>query len=423
MSGAAPSTQAAFLEQLQARAEQRRADGQGLALLLVDCGVVGRIDGVWGYAMGDGAHERFAARLRADLLRPQDLFGDLGRDEFACVLDTVQSPGVASLAAQKALRALDAPVWAGDDEIYARATVGIALFPEHGGDAAALLQHAKTACAAARERPERIALFAQADVRPEAELLRDESQLRAAVTQEQLVLLLEPQIEFRTGLLGGAECLLGLGEDHQRTVPVHAAIAAAESAGRINEATRWLLNIVLRHCSEIRQGAGIDLRMGVSLSLHSLRQPELPEFVASTLKVWNLRPSRLALGIFEARALARSPEAAAMLKRLKDVGVRLSIDDPRTGYATLAQLAALPFDELRLDLAPLRDMLQSPRQLAIARSLIELAHQLRLEVLANGVGDEAMAAQLKELGCDYMQGPHVGPAVDPERFVAAYGQA
>jgi diguanylate cyclase (GGDEF)-like protein len=423
VSGAAASRQAAFLDELQARTEARRADGHGLALLLVDCGVIGRIDGVWGYAIGDAARERFAARLRADVVRPQDLFAELGRDEFACALDAVDSSGIALLAAQKVLRTLDAPVWAGDDEIYPRATVGIALLPEHGDNAATLLQHAKAACRAAGERPERIAVFAEADERPEAELLRSESRLRAAVTQERLALLLQPRIEFRTGLLGGAECLLGLGPDDADPVPVHAAITAAEGAGRIEEATRWLLNTVLRHCSEIRQGAGIDLRMGISLSVHSLRQPDLPDFVAGTLKVWNLRPSRLTLGMIEARAVARSPEAATMLKRLKEVGVRLAIDDPRTGYATLARLAALPFDELRLDLTALRDLQQSPRQLAVARSVIELAHQLRLEVLADGVGDEAMAAQLKELGCDYMQGAHVGPALDPERFVAAYGQA
>lgn len=418
----AAAGRAAFLTELHALAAARRADGQGIALLFVDCGVVGSIDTVFGYAAGDATREHFAGRLRAEVLRPQDALCELGRDEFALALDSVSSPGVALLAAEKVLRVLDTPVLAGDDEVFTRTAIGIALFPEHGADAATLLQHARTACRAARRRPGRVAMYAPSDEVPPAELLRSESRLRAAVLQEALDFLYRPQREFRTGLLAGADCVLGWRDGDTALITVHDAIAAAESARRVGEATRWVLNSVLRDCAELRQAVGVDLRVAVTLSARELRLPELPEFVAGMLKVWNLRPSRLSISVADTMILARRPETCEMLKRLRQTGVRLAIDDPAVGYASLAHLATLPFDEFRLDITSLRGLPQGPKQQAIARSTIGLAHELGLEVLAEGVDDEASVECLRGLGCDLMQGAHVGPPHEPESFAAAYGQ-
>lgn len=410
-----------FLEQLQALAEARCADGRGLALLFVDCGVVARIDGVWGYAVGDAARERFGALL-GEVRRPQDLLGNLGRDEFALVLDAAHSEGVALLAAEKVLRALDAPIWAGDDEIYARPTVGIALCPGQGDNPVTLLRHAKTACEAARDRPDRFAIYAEAQDRPEAELLRYENRLRAAIGQQALELVFEPQIEFRTGLVAGAECLLRWGDGDPGVVPAEKAIAAAESAGRLNEFTLWVLNGALRSCRTIRDSAGLDLRVGFNLSAKSLRQREVAEFVASSLRTWNLRPSRLVLEIADTAILERSEKARETLADLKELGVRLAIDDAGTGYPSLAFLATLPFHEMKINLAAIGDMLRVPQRLSIVHSLIDLAHELKLETVAEGVADQAAAARLKELGCDYIQGPHVGPPLDLEGFVKFFGE-
>jgi diguanylate cyclase (GGDEF)-like protein len=411
------SGQSDFMARLDAAVGERLADGQQLALLFVDCGIVRRIDGVWGYLVGDGVRDRLGARLRSEVLRDSDLLGDPGRDEFACVLATVQSAGVAVLAAEKILRTLDAPLWVDVDEVYARPAVGIAVYPEHGDNAVSLLQRARTASTAARERPERFAMYAAEQERDEAELLLYENRLRAAIAQDALDIVFQPQVDLRSGLIVGAESQLRWRDSDLGSVPVQKAIAAAESAGLVNEVTLWLVNGALRNCREFRDAAGLDLRVGVNLSARSLRQADLPEFVASALKTWNLRPSRLALEITETEILARSLESVETLQGLRAAGVRLCLDDPGAGYASLAWLATLPFHELKIDLAAIGSIIESPQKLALVHSLIELAHRLKLEAVVAGVEDGATAAKLKELRCDVMQGPFVGAPLDAAAFV------
>ena len=411
------SNLAAFMARLDACVGARLADGQQMALLFVDCGVISRIDGVWGYMVGDAVRDRLGARLRSEVLREQDLLGDPGRDEFACVLATVQSPGVGVLAAEKILRTLDAPLWVDVDEVYARPAVGIALYPEHGDSAVSLLQRARTASRAARERPERFAMYAAEQERDAAELLLYENRLRAAIAQDALDIVFQPQVDLRSGLIVGAESQLRWRDANLGSVPVEKAIAAAESAGLVNEVTLWLVNGALRNCRQFRDAAGLDLRVGVNLSAKSLRQSDLPEFVASALKTWNLRPSRLALEITGTEVLARSLESVETLQRLRESGVRLCLDDASAGYASLSWLATLPFHELKIDLAAVGNIAEVPQKLALVQSLIELAHRLKLEVVVAGVADEATAARLKELRCDIMQGAFVGAPLDAAAFV------
>jgi diguanylate cyclase (GGDEF)-like protein len=414
-------SQAPFLAQLEALLERRRADARMLAVLMVDCGLVGRIDGAWGYAAGDAAHAHLGARLRSGVLRAQDLLGETGRDRFACVLEAVQSPGVALLAAEKILRALDEPVWAGDVEVFARPAVGIAIFPEHGEDAAQLLQRARSAARAARDRPERITIYDGSQDPQEAEQLAAESRLRVALAEDALEPVFAARRELRTGLVVAAECLLRWRDGSEGLVRVEDAMAVAESSGRVNEAIAWLLNAALRSCREIRDSGGLDLRIGINLSAKGLRQRDVRDFVASALQTWNLRPSRLVLEITQTGILTMSEKARETLEALKALGVRLLIDDPAFGSVAGAHLATLPFHEVKIDLGALGGGLADEPRQALARSLTGFAHDLRLEVLAAGVTDEAAADWLKALGCDCIQGAHVGPPLDVAGFLAAYG--
>ena len=418
--GDAASGLAEFMAQADACVAARLADGGQMALLFVDCGVIGRVDGVWGYVVGDGVRNRLGARLRTEVLRAQDILGHPGRDEFACVLASLQSSGVATLAAEKLLRALDQPLWVDVDEVYARPAVGIAVFPEHGTSAVELLQRARTASRAARERPERYALYSADQERSEVELLLYENRLRAAIAQDALDIVFQAQRDARTGLIVGAESQLRWRDASLGAVPVAKAIAAAESAGLVNEVTLWLVNGALRNCRQFRDAAGLDLRVGVTLSAKSLRQADLPDFVLSALKTWNLRPSRLSLEITETQVLATSLESVETLQRLRAAGVRLSLDDPGAGYASLAWLATLPFHELRVDLADIGDIVDSPQHLALVRALVELAHRLKMEVLVAGVENEESVARLKPLGCDLIQGAVIGKPLETLEFIRKF---
>jgi predicted signal transduction protein with EAL and GGDEF domain len=415
--GDGASGQAAITSQLDACIAARLADGQQLALLYVDCGVIDRIDAVWGYLVGDAVRERLGARLRSEVLREHDLLGDPGRDAFACVLATLPGAGVALLAAEKILRTLDAPLWVDVNEVFARPAVGIALYPEHADNAVALLQRARTASSAARDRPERFALYSTEQERDEAELLLYENRLRAAIAQDALDIVFQPQLDLRSNLMVGAESQLRWRDAKLGAVPVEKAIAVAESAGLVNEVTLWLVNGALRNCRHFRDAAGLDLRVGVKLSAKSLRQSDLPDFVSSALKTWNLRPSRLVLEITETAILARSLESVETLQQLRAVGVRLCLDDASAGYDALSWLVTLPFHELKIDLAAVGNVAEVPQKLALVRSLIDLAHELKLEVVVAGVEDEATKAILKQLRCDLAQGPAIGAPLDAAAFI------
>jgi diguanylate cyclase len=412
--------QARFTEVLRRCIAERSRDGRNLAVFLVDAGLIGRVDAVWGYQFGDAVRGRLAALLRTEVLRPDDVVGEMGREDIACVLSVVDSSDVALLAAEKSLRALSAPMWMGDEEIYARPAIGVAMYPEHGDGPDSLLQRAKSACLRARRLPTPIALHTQDDANLEASDLARESRLRAAVSSEALGIVFQPQYDLRAGTIMGVESHLCWSDGEMEIVPAADAFAAAESSGLVNELITSTLNRALRNCSEFRYSAGLDLRIAVNLPARLLLLAELPDTVERALRTWSLRPGRLMLEIGEIPVLNENPVAQQTLVRLKEVGVKLSIDDTAMTLSSLFRLATLPFQEIKIDLSAARDLMGQPKSDRILQSLIELAHQLRLDFAAIGAPDEAAIARLKELGCDYVQADFKGPPLDPADFVARF---
>jgi EAL domain-containing protein (putative c-di-GMP-specific phosphodiesterase class I) len=295
------------------------------------------------------------------------------------------------------------------------------MCPAHGDAAQLLLQRAKSACVIARGLTGHISVYAEGEENPEASRLLYENQLRTAVTEDEFDLVFQPQYDLRLGQIMGAETLLRWRDAARGVIPAEDAYAVAESAGVVAELVSSVLNRALRNCSEFRYSAGLDLRISVNLPGRVLLHGELPEVVERALRTWNLRPGRLVLAIGETSVLGADAVARETLGRLKDLGVKLSIGDANLALSSLFGLATLPFQEIKIDVAAARDLADEPKSERILQSLIELAHHLQLEVVAVGVADDAAAARLKELGCDYMQADYKGPALDPADFVARFG--
>ena len=413
------ATEMPFSERLRRCIEQRHADGQNLALLLVDCGVIGRIDALWGYEVGDSVRARIVASLRAEVLRPDDFVGELGRDELACVLCVVEGAQLALLAAEKLRRTLNAPLWLGEAEIYASPSVGVALFPETADDAESLLRQARSACVAAADLPGHVARYDAGRNTPASPLI-EEGRLRSAIAEDALDLVFQPQFDLRFGQMMGVEAMLRWRDGSRDLVPMRDAIASAEAGGLVTKLISALLNRALRNCSEFRQRAGLDLRIAINLPARTLLEPELPELVERALRTWSLRPGRLMLEIADMSALLQHASARAAILRLHEIGVKLSIDDARAPLSSLFLLATLPFHELKIDLSIAPDWIAQTRSEGVLRSLIELVHGLKLDVIAIAVADEAAAAKLVELGCDFMQADFKGPPLDAEGFVARF---
>ena len=400
---------------------ERQADGRALAVLVVDFGFVGRVDATWGYPAGDAIRQHIVNMLCNEVLRPNDFMGTLGRDELAFVLSTVEGLPVALLAAGKSLRTLTSPFWIGDEEIYATPAVGVALFPLHGEQSGTLLQRAKNACSLARSDPQRIAGYdPEYDLLAESNLLA-ENRLRTAIAENRLELMFQPQYDLRLGPIMGAEAILAVANPAVALIEAEKAYAAAEGLGRISDLLSSTLNRALRNVSDFRYSAGLDLRIYLRLPSMALRTVELVDVIQQSLSTWSRRPGTLVLGISQTSALLGDEAALDTLRKIKEIGVKLAIDDPFTRISSLFRLVELPFQEIRIDVSGVGNPDSAPKSERILKAVIDLAHQVRLGVLAVGVPDDAAAERLKALGCDYLQAEFRAPAVDPLAFVERYG--
>jgi predicted signal transduction protein with EAL and GGDEF domain len=425
--GAFSVTDGTFIEQLHAALAERKADGQGLALLVVHFGLVGRADAHYGYEIGDAVRARLIATVRNDVLRPGDFLGEFGRDQVACVLAPLADPQMALMAADKLRRALHEPLWLGEDEVYASPAIGIATHSGDIDDARALMRQARTACVTAAELPDRIALYDVAQDGSAALLVR-EGRLRSAVVGDALEIVFQPQFDLRFGQIMGMESLLRWPDGTRELVPMQDAIQAAEAIGIVDRLLSSLLNRALRNCAEFRQRAGLDLRVAVNLPARALLMNDLPELVERALRTWGLRAGRLMLEIEGIPLLQARAEARATLQKLYEMGVKLSIDDTGAPGSSLFFIATMPFHEMKIDLSGVTNLPQVetaegetlPRSGMVLKSLANLAHQLGLEVTVIGVPNETVAGQLAALGCDFMQGDYRAAPADPEEFVRLY---
>lgn len=419
MSGDADGT-ASVLEALQ-RHLDAAAGHREMAILLLTCPTIERIDAAWGYPAGDAVRQRIGALLAADVLREGDFLGQPCRGQFVLALGGAREAALAELAADKALRALASPFFAEDDEIFATATVGIALLPEHGDDAARLMQRAASASLAAQAGKGRAAIYAAQPAAAQTAEFLDQCRLRSAVADDALDLLFQPLYDLQLGQMMGAECQLCWPSETPVKVPADAAFAAAEAADLVPPMVSSILNRALRNVSDFRYRAGVDLRLQWHLPARALRCEALPELVQSALATWRLRPGRLCLGIGDLAQILDDVVLQQALVRLKAVGVRLALDDPKVPLATLFSLRALPFQEIRLDLVPVGSIAEGSPAERVLESTVSLARSLRLDVCALQPADEITLERLKAAGCHYVQGEIKGPALRAQDFITRYG--
>ncbi|MBX3663261.1 MAG: phosphodiesterase [Burkholderiales bacterium] len=404
---------AAFMEIFRTTIESHRQDGRQLALLLLQVGKVEQIDRQLGLQKGEAFMLRLTRRLREGVLRKQDQLGRVSRDQFACLLPRIAGEGVAILAANKVLGALEAPIPIGDRIFDTDAVIGIAVYPEHGEDPQTLVRNAKLAARVAREGAERSAVYNALHGESEERQLRYETRLRHALEQNTLGLVFEPQLDAHTGRIGGLECGLRWQDAELGEVPEVEALATAERAGLVREVTWWLFNNALRQSAGFAK-AGLECKLGLRVSASGLLQPDFPEFVDRALRTWGVPPGRLVIGVHESAIAGDLAQVRDLFGRLKRLGLRLGIAGFATGASSLGNLAQLPFDEMQLSAAFVHDMQRSPLHGKIVRSLVRLARDFGLRVTAEGVADGETVVALLALGCERVQGPHVSPPLTAE---------
>src|SRR5690606_22465707 len=242
--------------------------------------------------------------------RKQDQLGRVSRDQFACLLPRIAGEGVAILAANKILGALEAPIPIGDRAFDPDTVIGIAVYPDHGADPQSLVRNAKLAARAARNAAERTVVYEPAHGELEERQMRYETRLRHALEQNTLGLVFEPQLDAKSGRIGGLECILRWTDAELGDVSEAQALETAETAGLVREVTWWIFNNALRQSAEFAR-AGLQCKLGLRVSASGLLQPDFPEFVDRALRTWGVPPGRVVIGVHETAI-------AGGLEQLKD---------------------------------------------------------------------------------------------------------
>jgi diguanylate cyclase (GGDEF)-like protein len=392
------------------------ASGASAAVLLLDLDRFKDVNDTLGHDNGVALLREVGGRLRS-ALRSGDVVARLGGDEFAILLPDVEGPEAATAVARSVLSVLEQPFVLGDVNVGVGASVGVAMAPLHGQDPTQLLQRADVAMYTAKREQSGVELYDLSRDEHTTQQLALVGELRSAITDEQLEVHYQPQIDLATGRVLGAEALVRWTHPTRGFVPPDEFVPVAEQAGLIGSLTRFVLGRALVACKEWRRTAP-DLRMSVNLSPRSLLHEALPEEVAALLAEVGLPASALCLELTETSVMLDPRRTIPTLNRLRAIGITIALDDFGTGHSSLAYLKQLPVGEIKIDKSFVLGMTEDRFDEAIVCSIIDLARHLLVPVVAEGIEDLAVGERLRAAGCAFGQGYGYSRPLPPERFSA-----
>ncbi|MCB4771987.1 EAL domain-containing protein [Ancylobacter sp. Lp-2] len=396
-------------------ARGRRGD-QNFALHFIDLDRFKAVNDADGHQRGDRLLQNVAERLKR-LVRPGYTVARLGGDEFAVLQPDIDGPEDAGQLAQAILDMLAAE----DDDLEAMkigASVGVTIGPPDGADPDELLRNSDQAMYLAKSLGGGTWRFFSADMAPRAsQRAQIETELRSAVKRQEFELHYQPLIELRSNCVVGVEALLRWRHPQRGLLRPDAFLNLAEESGLIVPINEWVLREACRQ-GVAWQAAGVGtLRIAVNLSPIQFRRQKVGELVREVLADTGLRPDLLELELTEGILISDDEQVVTQMELLRSLGVSLSVDDFGTGYSSLNYIRNFPLQRLKIDSSFVRDLAHGPRALAIVRTIIDLGHILNLQVVAEGVEEEAHLTVLRAEGCDEVQGYYFSRPIPPDAFV------
>jgi diguanylate cyclase (GGDEF)-like protein len=390
--------------------------GAPFGVMMMDLDRFKFVNDTLGHPIGDMLLCEVAQRLRETLADRPGLVARLGGDEFAVLLPGEDVAGAERLAI-RILKALEQPIAIEGQSVDVGASIGIVTFPENGTDMNVLLRRADIAMYVAKRSNAGVARYEERHDNSSAERLSLMSELRRAVEQDQLLLVYQPKVDLATNTVKYVEALVRWDHPARGYVSPDQFIPFAEQTGYIKAISQWVADRAIRQCAAWRD-AGIELAVSVNVSARELIQSSLPDTFSTLLKKYNVPAEMLWIEITESAIMDDPNHAIDTLDRLHALGIRLSIDDFGTGYSSLSYLKRMPVDELKIDKSFVMGMAENKDDETIVRSTIDLAHNMGLKVVAEGVESEAIVQRLAALHCDLAQGFHLSRPLSPDRLEA-----
>lgn len=407
-------------QRLAAAIRTAAVSGQSVALIMMDLNRFKEINNTLGHTFGDALLLALGERLQKTLWG-RDTVARLGGDEFALLLpmaDTAHNTQVTD----KVLAALAEPFVIDGVTLETDASLGIAIYPDDSKDAVELISHADVAMYQAKHTGAPITRYDHSKDPHSLERLKLTGDLRHAIDRGELSLYYQPMIDIATRRVLGAEALLRWHHPERGLVPPDTFIPLAEQTGIIKSLSYWVLDSALCQCARWN-AAGMPLSISVNLSARVVQDDNLLKEVTSALARYRVEAGQLKLEITETAIMEDPARAMEMLTSLSTMGIGLSIDDFGTGYTSMAYLKKLPVDEVKIDKSFVINMLKDANDAVIARSIIDLAHNMNYTVVAEGVESRRIVETLSELACDIAQGYYFSKPVPAPEFESWYRTA
>lgn len=405
---------ALFYEQLEHATLLAKKDNTPFLLLMLDLDRFKYVNDTLGHHIGDQLLQEVGKRLK-NIVRKSDTIARLGGDEFAAILSGANSIVAAEMLAQNIIKIINKPIHVGNRNLTVGASIGIVRCPEDGKDSHQLMQRADIAMYHAKNNHYGYTFYESELDRHSLIQLNLETDLLEAIEKNQLELHYQPKINLNSGKTMGVEVLVRWKHPKRGYIPPDAFIQLAEQTGLIQPLTRWVLNTALKQCAHWH-ASNLMLSIAINISARSLEDNEILSIINSALASSGVAPHWISLELTESAVMADPERAMQMLSKLHFIGLRITVDDFGTGYSSLAYLKKLPVSDIKIDKSFVLNMDNDDNDAVIVRSTIDLAHNMGLSVIAEGVERKSVLDMLMNLGCDMAQGYHMCKPLEPEEL-------
>lgn len=375
-----------------------------IAVMAIDLDGFRVINDLLGNAIGDSLMNDAAARLRATV-RTADFVARIGGDEFAIVLDNVSDVDNAMALAQKIIKEMARPFPLPGYDAELSPSIGVSYYPQDGDDGKTLLKTANAAASRAKEQGAHAYQFFSPELNAQAlEMLTITNRLRFALEHEEFVLHYQPRIDLLSGKVSGVEALIRWNDPQNGMISPGVFIPLAEKKGLIGAIGEWVLKEACRQIKEWQSAGEPPLLVAVNISVEQLRNTSFPASIGGILRAANLSAQCMELEVTESTAMNDVENTMIALKVLNDMGIALAIDDFGTGYSSLSHLKRFPATYLKIDQSFVRGIPSDHNDVAIVKTIIGMAKNLGMRLIAEGVETREQLEFLKKEGCHEAQG-------------------
>ena len=411
---------ALFQDRLDQEVARARRSGRNTAVLLLDLDRFKTINDTLGHAAGDELLIEVAKRLESRK-REGDTIARLGGDEFVLIVSDLRHKEDAGLVAEQLIDVLKPPIQIETHDLRVSASIGVAIFPDDGDEGAGLLKSADLALYRAKELGrDNYQVFEEKLNERVMERLVLENDLRRAIEKQEFVLHYQPQYDLKTGEMRGVEALVRWqqGDD---VIPPDKFILIAEECGLIVQLGRWVMEEASRFCAEINRKSVLSLRICVNVSALQIQRPNFANEVAEVLRNADLEPKKLVIELTESALMSNPEQGSYAMEQLRQMGVRIAMDDFGTGHSSLNHMSVLPISFLKIDRSFIENCTKRKTDASILTAIVTMGHALGFKVLAEGVETKAQERILREEKCDEVQGYLYSRPVTSERLLAMLG--